>query len=480
MKPRNAIRAVRPKTPTEVVLSLSVLVLFTFGCGGASPGAAAAQAPRECAATLMPRNGPVPLPAATPARNQALSQLVVHIEVPLPLLGDELEGRLERRLAEGRFNLGPAGNVRYSAERGAVTLSVRENQLVVQTPVHARAEACHGERCYASCVPEAIATATVPLLVRGDYGFESAKVTLRFTRGCKVKALGGFLTVDVTPTLANELQPVLAQVASRIDQQLPSMREDAARIWQQLSMPRELPLGGCLVLQPHDIVQGPIADSTSLLHARFAVLARPELRTRCLELPSPSPLPALERDLSLPDEGKATLGLVAPLEGLRRAFASAPNIATQGGAVHVNQATLRPLGDDVVVELALGGALCGELAFAATPSFTKDGAFIGLDRPKWLAGERARVAAQDLDPDHLLRALAAAPRLPPLLSVAALQSAAPPMAKMLSTPDLELSAEVSGAHGAGAAAREAQLVAWVGLAARLDVKPLRLKKLPFR
>jgi hypothetical protein len=67
-----------------------------------------------------------------------------------------------------------------------------------------------------------------------------------------------------------------------------------------------------------------------------------------------------------------------------------------------------------------------------------------------------------------------------LLSVAALQSAAPPMAKMLSTPDLELSAEVSGAHGAGAAAREAQLVAWVGLAARLDVKPLRLKKLPFR
>src|SRR6185369_447634 len=141
--------------------------------------------------------------------------------------------------------------------------------------------------------------------------------------------------------------------------------------------------------------------------------------TTCVDLPSPSPLPALERDLSMPDEGRVTLGLVTALHELESAFASAQAVALAKGELFVVERRLRAFGSDIVAELTLGGALCGELAFAATPSFAADGAFIGLARPRWQPGDRERVAAQGFDPDHLLQALAAIPRLPPLLSVAA-------------------------------------------------------------
>ncbi len=424
------------------------------------------------------RTAAVELGVATEPRSAALSQIVVHAEAPLATLGDQLEGRVQRRLAEGRFGIGPAGSVSYSAERGGLALSVVGNQLVVRTPVHARAKACRGESCYASCEPEAIATAQVPLLLRPDYGFERTKVTLRFTRGCKVKALGGFLTVDVTPTLESQLEPELAKVARQIDEQLYNLRKDTDRIWKQLATPQQLPLGGCLVLQPQGIVQGPLLDSTTSVHARLALLARPELRAACTELPAALPLPALERDLAMPDEGTVELGMVTPLSGLQRALASGREIASGQSRLHVSQATVTAIGSDVAVALTLGGDLCGELAFAASPSFAKEGSFIDLIAPRWLAGERERLAAQDVDADRLLQALIGATQVPPLLSLAAFESALPAMTKLLSTPQLDLNAKVSYAHGAGAAARGDQLVAWLGMRGRLDVKAVSAPKWP--
>ena len=87
---------------------------------------------------------PEPGPAAAP-RAAPLSQLVVHGEAPLSTLGEQLERRIQKRLSEGRFGIGPGGSVSYTAERGALALSVKQNALVVETTVRARAEACRGE-----------------------------------------------------------------------------------------------------------------------------------------------------------------------------------------------------------------------------------------------------------------------------------------------------------------------------------------------
>lgn len=452
-----------------------ILGFFTFGCGP-KPGAATAQAPHECSATLETRRGGLESIPAAKARSVPLSQIVVHAEAPLAPLQAELEAQIQSRLAEGRFGIGPAGRVSYNVERGPIAVSVAAHQLVVETVVHAQAAACRGENCYASCEPEAIVTAQVPLLLRPDYGFDHAKLALRFTRGCQIRALGGFLTVDVTPTLGKQLEPVLARAARQIDERLDNVRQEVERAWAQLSIPRELPLGGCLVLQPQRVVQGPLTDSKTSLHPRFGILAQPELRSTCTDLPASPPLPALERNLSLPDEGPVRLGLVTPLEALSQALTSAPEIAFEQGKVRVNRAQLTSLGSDIMVQLTLSGDVCGELAFVATPSFAKDAAFIGLSRPRWLVGERERVAEQDLNPDQLLQALAAAPRLPPKLSAAALPSAVPPMAKMLSTPELDIRAQVSSAQGAGAAARGDELVAWIEMLGRLDLGLKNLRK----
>jgi hypothetical protein len=394
---------------------------------------------------------------------------VVHVESPLASLRELLEQRIQPGLAQGRFGIGPAGGVSYRAERGDLSLSVRGNQLVVETPVHARAEACRGTSCYASCEPEGVATALVPLLLRPDYGFDRAKVSLRFTRGCKVKALGGFLTVDVTPTLSSQLEPELAGVARRIDEQLHGLRESAAQLWDQLARPRELPFGGCLVLQPQRLIQGPLDDSSTSLRARFAVLARPELRTTCGELSPPPPLPALDHDAGMPDQDRIMLGLVTPLDGLQAAFLRSEEISIEHRRMQVKESRVEPLGSDVIVELSLVGDLCGDVAFAATPSFAKDGASVGLSRPRWLPGERERVAALGIELEPLLRSLAAAPRLTPLLSATALESNAPALAQMLSTPNLDVSAKISRAQGARAMARDHQLLSWIAMLGRLDM-----------
>jgi hypothetical protein len=396
--------------------------------------------------------------------------LVVHAEMPLSPLQQQLESRIRPQLAEGRVRIGPAGTITYSAVRGELALSVSRTALVVEMPVQARAEACRGERCYASCEPQALVRAEVPLLLRPDYRFEKATVSARFTRGCKVRALGGFLTLDVTPTLEAQLEPELQKVARDIDRQLPDVTAEVARTWDELSKARDLPLGACLALQPIGVVQGPFTASTQTLQARFAVLATPELRAPCGETTSARPLPPLQTDLALPEQGVVHLGLVTPLASVARAFETNQPAAGTGRAFHVTRAEVTPRGDDVHAELTLAGEICGSVALGASLSFSGDGQFIELARPTVSKAEAERLADSDISSSELAAALTRAPRVTPLLSVSALRDAAPTLAHALSPASLDVSAEISSARPAGAVARDSQLVAWLAVRGALRLK----------
>lgn len=431
-------------------------------CAGAAPPGQQSAAGHECRVQLAPRQGePAPRATSAAARTPPVSRIVIHLQHKLAPIASVLEERVQRRLADGHFRIGPGGTVTYSAERGALSLSVTRNTFVVEAPVRARAEACRGQSCYASCAPEAIVRAEVPLLLRPDYAFEPARVSLRFTRGCKVRALGGFLTIDVTPTLQNELEPQLTEVARQLDRQLPNLRAEAEKGWAQAATPRELPLGACFVLQPQGVVQGPVEPSTELLQARFALLASPELRMRCAVAPPATPLPPLRSDTMLPTEGVVHLGMVSALSNLARGFEAAAPVALGDERVRVSRAEVTARGSDVTSELTLAGDVCGAVTLDARLVFEGDGQYIGMAAPRWPQPESKRIAESKLEPSKLAHVLSKMPRLTPPLSASAFLAAAPMLAAALSRPPLSVSAQVSSARAGGALARGDELVAWL-------------------
>jgi hypothetical protein len=439
------------------VVALGLLLLG--GCGaGTAPVLDGSR--KECAVTLAPR------PSATPPQSAPMpvppapeSQVTVHAEVPMAPLQRTLEERVPQRLAEGRVRIGPGGTVSYSVQRGALSLRVSRSALLIEAPVHAKAQACRGDDCYASCEPEARVVAEVPLMLRPDYRFQKTSVSLTFSRGCKVRALGGFFTLDVTPTLEAQLAPELDKAAREIDGQLPDLKSRIAEAWSELAAPRQLPLSGCFVLQPFGVIQGPFTPSTSVLSARFAVQAHPELRTSCGAAPPAVPLPPLTTNASLPDEGVVRLGMVTPLGSVARAFESAQAVQGSGKRLRVTRADVVSRGRDVDAQLALTGDVCGDLAFTAALDFS--GEHIRLARTALWPGEGERAASSRLEPDQLTQALAGAVRIAPLLSVQAFKDAAPPLAAGASQPGLEVRATVSSARAAGAVARGDELVAWL-------------------
>jgi hypothetical protein len=439
-----------------------LLVAGALGCAPGGAGPVDASGARECAIRLEPRSPATRnLPGAGARREAPLSQIVVHAEAPLAPLKELLEKRIPKRLAEGKVGIGPGGKVSYQAERGSLKLSVTTTALVIETPVQARAEACRGDDCYASCSPEALVRAEVPLMLGPDYRFAPSSVTLRFTRGCKVRALGGFLTIDVTPTLESQLAPELARAAREIDGQLPNVKREVERSWPELATPRSLPLVGCLVLSPLGIVQGPFSPSTERLEGRFAVLARPELRPSCPESSTLAAAPALESDPKLPEEAAVQLGMVTPLRNLAQALVSAGSFETSSQRLRVERADIAARNSDVSLELHLAGRACGSAELQAAPDFSGEGQHIGLSRARFADSDRERLEAAELDPAALEKSLQALPRLAPLLSVSGFRSSAPTLAAALTRPEVKVSATVSSARAAGAAARDEELVAWL-------------------
>ena len=454
-------------------MRLPALVVLSLGLGACKkeqtvPPSTSATSPNAvCAARLAPRERPLaPLPPNV-APEAPPSRVVVELEAPLAAFAAELEKRVGTRLAEGSgIGLGPAGTLKYTLDRGPFSLSVADRKLVVETEVRARADACSRGGCYASCEPRATVRARVSLALRQDYRFERTVVSATFTRGCKVRVLGGFLTVDVTPTLESALEPELERAGRDIDKQLPDVRAEAERAFRQLSQGQRLPLGGCIQVSPLAFVQGPVEDSKQHLRARFALLARPELRATCNDAATSPSLPPLTFDRDMAAESVATLGMVMPLESVASAFQTPSGVTTRH---RVERAGVTAAGRAIDAELALHGAVCGDLALRAEPAFTGEGLHVTLAAGTFAPAERERVVQASLDAKALAAELLELVRVPVPLSPVSLGAALPLLATAVSNPNARVMTEVSAVRPAGALARGDELVALVEARGRLRV-----------
>ena len=324
-------------------------------------------------------------------------------------------------------------------------MRVERDVLLVEAPLLGRAQACAKGRCYAGCAPEARVIAKVPLRLGADYKFHASEVRIDVTKGCQVRALGGFLTIDVTPTLRTALAAQSRNIRASIDRELPDLRPDAVRLWKELGATRELPLGMCVALAPEEITQGSASGTAELARLRFGLLARPEVRVRCdaaVAAPAPRPLPPLREDPSLPASGDVHLAIVLPADAPARAVASALEAVDLGG----HRARIRSATGDVASGLAieLAGEICGEARVGVTGLAWTDAQSLHLVGAAPTAGEAERWASAQAQPAGLLTAVERAPIALPI-AVSALPSTLPELARGMSDDKITVTATVESA-----------------------------------
>ncbi len=361
----------------------------------------------------------------------------------LASLAKELEGKVSPRLAEERNKgIGIGGHLNYTVDRGPFSVAIEGDSLVVRTDVRSRAEACRGSSCYASCEPQGRATATVPLRLTPDYRFAPSRVAFTFTRGCEIRALGGMLKIDVTPTIHAQLAPSLRRVEQEIDGKLPVLRPQAERLWAEIGKSRELPLGGCVVTNPRGIVEGPVSGSAESLRVRFGIVAYPEIRSRCGEAAPARPLPPLAQDPALPAEDDLVLALVSPLATAATRLEGTDPFDAGGARARIARASAVPAGPLALLDLGLRGEACGDLGVRAKFGWTDDGRSLRLASPTFTTGERERAASVSLAPDVFVRSLGQV-RIPPPVAPETLKELVPAIASSMSDRSLDVSAKVS-------------------------------------
>ncbi len=381
---------------TVVRRAILASMLLACACGG--PPAPHAPEGREpvCRVAVAPSAG-----ASGVVGPPAPSRAVAHVTIPLAQVRSQLETRVPRRLAEERDrDLGVAGRLQTTVDRGPIAVTVQGESLVVRAPVHARAEACAKGRCYASCEPEAVATVTVPLRLGPDFGFAPSRAEVAFTRGCQVRALGGFVRIDVTPMIEGVARAELRRIERDVDAQLPKLRPQVERTWRLLEEPRKLPLG-CIETKASGLVQGPSSGDATSLRMRFALAATPEVRAACGAPAPPRPLPPLLQDPSMPAEDELEVAFVSP----------------------------------AATTALLRGVDCGEAdlhALGSAPAWAEDGRSVRL----------GTVAVAEPGREGLGPRLAADVRLAPLLAPDGLRDALPALASGLADATLDVRANV--------------------------------------
>jgi hypothetical protein len=360
----------------------------------------------------------------------------------------ELEKNIPRRVADERGrDIGVAGSLNVVVDRGPIATSVEGENLVIRTELRAHAEACAKGRCYASCDPVANATAIVPLRLTPDYRFAPSRVSVAFTRGCQIRMLGGFVTVDVTPTIQGMLGNELRGIERQIDARIPQPRPQVERLWKELNAPRSLPLGACAVVNPRGLVQGPMqgggAPGNGSVRMRFALDALPELRTHCGDPPAALPLPKLAHDPRMPEEEDLVVAFVWPLTKVASQIAGSDPFVFEGSRVRATNAKAAAAGADVDLDLVVRGEACGDVTLRAAPKWSDDGTAVVLSGP----------------------------RVPPPVQPEALKTMIPGVASSLSDPSVDLKATVKDAKPIAAWVRGEDLVATVRVRGSIAIDP---------
>ena len=253
--------------------------------GAETPSLSAA--PARCSTELA---SDAPQLTALSEPKHPASTVVVKLAVPTSRIQRELDKQVPRGLASAkRQPVGSAGEVTYNVTRGSFGFALKDDRLVVSTPIAAKVSVCKplGPLCptYGRCAPKMMASASVPLLLDEAYRLGKPTVGYGISEGCSIVGM------NVTSKIREVADARIGGVRGRIDRMMPDVPALAARAWKEVIAPRAFD-GGCVWLQVDRVEQAKpeLTDGTLRLATRASGNV---LVAQTCPAPADAPLPPL-------------------------------------------------------------------------------------------------------------------------------------------------------------------------------------------
>jgi len=314
-----------------------------------------------------------------------ISKLVVTGHVPLSRIADEIAGQVPKVVASGsRKPIGAPGEATYRVTRGGFAVKLAGSALVVQTPLSVHAQVCKpmGPLCptYASCSPELLATARVPLTLGPRLEVGKSRVSVTVTRPCSIAG------IDVTSKIMKVASRQTANVQKQIDRSIPKLAEPAGEAWRRMHTTAPLEDGVCLHLDPESLMQAAPATKGKALIIRAGVTGTLEVLGHCSTAGSGEALPKLANVESLPERGSVRVAVRADWASVEGTLVDSLRAPSTVIDARVRTSTVDGRG-----VLALGFTLrdepCGEVWLASDLAWDDDSSALRLSGLRAFPGQ---------------------------------------------------------------------------------------------
>jgi hypothetical protein len=373
---------------------LPLLALSVAACAG-NPSAAPNPAP------LLPSPGTVVAPSPG---SGAFAVIPVRVTYLLRALRPSLDSLFpERDSLSARRCETAAGLVchQYVYRRDSLQVRATGERLRIDTHLGFRAQlGVIGGARVASCgyAPEAMRRAdlsmSTALYWRRDWriGSRDTRLSATLRDPCLVTALG----VNATKTLQSIVDKQLAIFAAQADSAIPQVAEFrllADSLWQSFLEPTALDSSNALwlLLEPETVRVTPFASTGLAITTTLVLYARPRIVAGAKPVVRARPLPALALGAA-PAEFTVPVTAELPFEELARRATALMAEETGRQSVRVDTVFVRGVGDSVVVDLAVNGALRGRLTLTSRLRWDAATRELRLDDLEWTLQSRGRLS----------------------------------------------------------------------------------------
>jgi len=383
---------------------LSALLLLAACSSNPSPSTNPIPGQAPVAGGAAPAPGTVPGTATGAAASASLAVVPVRVTYVLRALVPSLDSLFPARDSLTAARCANAVGLvchQYVYRREPLRLRGEGNRLFIDTDLSFRAQlGVVGGARVASCgyAPEPMRRSSLSMSTalywRRDWriGAQDTRLAATLLDPCKVTVLG----VDARKSLQNILDRQLGTFAAQADTTIPQVadfRPLADSLWRSFLEPTALDSLSSLwlVLDPEAVRVTPFVGNGVNITTTLVLYARPRVVAGGKPMVRPRPLPALALGTA-PAEFSVPVTVELPFVEMARRATLQLTEETRNESVKVDSVFVRGVGDTVLVDLAVSGALRGRLQLASRPRWDAVARELRLDDLDWTLQSRGALS----------------------------------------------------------------------------------------